>query len=173
MHLRGFVVLILILAFFFFLSGCVRQRMTVSSYPPGATVYLDGKEIGRTPCSTGFDFYGKREFRLVKDGYETLTVVRPVRAPWYEYFPLDFASEVLLPGKLTDQKSYEFDMQPVVVVPTPELIGRADELKRRAHLNGALGAPTVSDSVRQSGSLGTPAPVAPPTPAPSYVPPKL
>ena len=159
MRLRCFVVLILALALSMLLSGCVRRRMTVLSNPPGATVYLDGKEIGRTPFSTNFDFYGKREFRLVKDGYETKTVILPVRAPWYQWFPLDFASEVLLPGKLTDQKYYEFDMQPAAIVPTPELLGRAEELRRYAHVSGGLraaGSPIINDPVRQSGSLSPP-----------------
>ena len=185
MRLRCFVILVLVLSLF--LSGCVRRRMTVRSNPPGATVYLDGKEIGRTPFSTNFDFYGKREFRFVKDGYETKTVILPVRAPWYEWFPLDFASEVLLPGKLTDRKYYEADMQPLLVVPTPELIGRAEELKRYANVNGAFRVSeslNVNDPARQSGSLQSPAtvysptapeatPLAPPQPTPIYVPPRL
>ncbi len=166
MRPRFFLVIILCLALSTLLSGCVRRRMTVRSNPPGATVYLDGKEIGRTPFSANFLHYGKREFRLVKDGYETKTVIMPVRAPWYEWFPIDFVSEVLLPGKLTDRKYYEFDMQPVAIVPTPELLGRAEELRRHAHVNGALrvtDSPIIDDPARQSGSLAAPAPVfAPP-----------
>lgn len=119
-------------------SGCVRRRMTVRSNPPGATVYLDGTEIGRTPFSTNFDYYGKREFRLVKDGYETKTVLLPVRAPWYEWIGLDFVSEVLLPGKLTDHKYFEFDMQPDRIVPRDELLARADELRNIAHAEGTI-----------------------------------
>ena len=53
--------------------GCVQRRMTIRSSPPGAMVYVDNQEIGTTPVSTGFTYYGTREFRLVKDGYETLT----------------------------------------------------------------------------------------------------
>ncbi|MDR0869930.1 MAG: PEGA domain-containing protein [Planctomycetaceae bacterium] len=116
-----------------FSTGCVRRRMTIRSNPPGATVYLDGKELGRTPLSANFDFYGKREFRLVKQGYETKTVIMPVRMPWYEYPGIDFISEVVLPGKLTDHKHYEFDMYPTNVMPTHELVGRAEELRRLGH----------------------------------------
>ena len=174
MRLRYFVISALVLSMF--LSGCVRRRMTVRSNPPGATVYLDGQEIGRTPFSTNFDFYGKREFRVVKDGYETKTVILPVRAPWYEWFPLDFASEILLPGKLTDRKFYEIDMQPLLVVPTPELRGRAEELRRYAHVNGAFrvtDSSIINDPAVQSGSLALPTstPLSPPLPA--YIPPKL
>lgn len=120
------------------LSGCVRRRMTVRSNPPGATVYLDGKEIGRTPFSTNFDFYGNREFRLVKEGYETKTLIMPVRAPWYQWIGLDFVSEVFLPGKLTDHKYYEFDMLPDRIIPNRELVDRGEELRRKAHAEGTL-----------------------------------
>jgi hypothetical protein len=142
-----------------FSSGCVRRRMTVRSNPPGATVYLDGKEIGRTPFSTNFDFYGKREFRLEKQGYDTQTVLLPVRAPWYEWPGIDFVSEVLLPGKLTDQKYYEFDMLPECVMPTHELVGRAEDLRRIAHSEGMLQINSGAVSIPQtaaSGSLVTP-----------------
>ena len=180
MCLRRLIVLILALSLL--QVGCVRRRMTVLSNPPGATVSLDGKEIGRTPFSTNFDFYGKREFRLVKDGYETKTVLLPVRAPWYQWFPFDFVSEVLLPGKLTDSKTYEFDMQPVVITPMPELLSRAEELRRHAHVNGTIRVPdSPIPNNPGSGSLASPAAVyVPPVeggaviyPTPTYVPPKL
>jgi hypothetical protein len=145
--------LIFVLSIFICSGGCVRRRMTVRSNPPGATVYLDGKEIGRTPFSTNFDFYGKREFRLVKDGYATKTVIKPVSAPWYELPGIDFVSEVLLPGKLTDHKFYEFDLEPDRLVPNHELLSRAEELRYNAHSNGII----------QKNQNITP-PIAPPNP---------
>jgi hypothetical protein len=149
----GFLLIFLALTLLLF-NGCVRRRMTVRSNPPGATVYLDGKEIGRTPFSTNFDFYGKREFRVVKQGYETKTVLLPVPAPWYELPGIDFVSEVLLPGKLTDHKYYEFDMKPEQITPTHELVGRAEDLRRVAHAEGTL---QINSGVVQ------PMPVTPPT----------
>jgi hypothetical protein len=73
-------------------SGCVQRRMMIRSNPPGALVYVDDYPIGNTPVSTNFIYYGKRKIRLVKDGYETLTVIQDIRTPWYEYVPLDFVS---------------------------------------------------------------------------------
>jgi hypothetical protein len=143
------VLILLTVSAMLFFNGCVRRRMTVRTNPPGATVYLDGKEIGRTPFSSDFDFYGKREFRVVKDGYETKTVILPVRAPWYEWFGIDFFSEVILPGKLTDRKYYEFELQPDVVVPRHELVGRAEELRRLAHAEGVI-------QPSQAGSIAPP-----------------
>ena len=106
------------------------------SNPPGASVYLDGKEIGRTPFSTNFTHYGKREFRVVKQGYETKKELIEVSAPWYQWIGFDFISEVLLPGKLTDHKRYEFDLQPEKIVPNSEIVARAEEFRQTAHADG-------------------------------------
>ena len=77
------------------LTGCVHRRMTIRTNPPGAQVYIDGYEIGTTPCSTSFIYYGTRNIRLERDGYETLHVKQYIPAPWYEIPPLDFFAENL------------------------------------------------------------------------------
>jgi len=154
--------------------------------PPGATVYLDSKEIGRTPFSTNFTHYGKREFRIVKQGYETKTELVPVRAPWYQWVGIDFVSEVLLPGKLTDHKTYEFDLQPERVVPNSEIVTRAEQFRETAHADGMprIGNPAVTPSpspIPNSGVGSLPVPhllpmvptetlLAPPNPN-TFVPP--
>ena len=74
-------------------TGAVRRRLNVNSNPAGALVYVDNQEIGTTPCSVDFTYYGTREVRLIKPGFETLTVNQPIPTPWYEYVPLDFVSE--------------------------------------------------------------------------------
>jgi len=129
--------------------------MTVMSNPPGANVYLDNEEIGRTPFSTNFDHYGKREFRIVKQGYETKTELVPVRAPWYQWVGIDFVAEVLLPGKLIDHKYYEFDLQPEKAVPGSELVARADQFRQTAHSDGV---PNSGGSVGGDSAI-----VAPPS----------
>ena len=68
-------------------AGCVQRRMTIRTNPPGALVYIDNYEIGTTPVSTDFIYYGKRQIRIEKPGYETLTVEQPIPAPWFQWFP--------------------------------------------------------------------------------------
>ncbi len=80
-------------------SGCVQRRLTVRTNPPGALLYVDDYPIGTTPCSTSFTYYGTRKIRLVKDGYETLTVMQSIPAPWYEYTPCDFVAENCRPRR--------------------------------------------------------------------------
>ena len=143
--------------------------MTLLSNPPGATVYLDGKEIGRTPFSRNFNHYGKREFRVVKQGYETKTELISVPAPWYQWIGFDFVSEVLLPGKLTDRKYYEFNLQPEKIVPGSEIVTRAEEFRQTAHADGVprIGGSAVVSSPEPVPSAGA---SVYPVPAPAFAP---
>ena len=54
------------------LGGCVERTMTFQSNPPGALVYVNNQEIGRTPMRRDFTWYGNYDVVLRKDGYETL-----------------------------------------------------------------------------------------------------
>jgi hypothetical protein len=111
-------------------AGCgVQRRMTIRSNPPGARVYVDNVEIGTTPVSHDFIYYGTREMRLVKPGYETLTVLQPIRAPWYQVPPLDFVSENLIPWEIRDEQHFLYDLAPMQVVPTDQLLDRAENLR--------------------------------------------
>ena len=111
-------------------AGCVQRRLTIRSNPPGALVYVDDYEIGRTPVSTDFVYYGTRKIRLVKDGFETLTVLQPIPSPWYEIPPLDFVSENIVPSEIRDERALNFQLVPQVIVPEDQLLGRAENLRR-------------------------------------------
>jgi PEGA domain len=111
-------------------TGCVRRRLAVRSNPPGALVFVDNQQIGTTPCSVDFTYYGTREIRLVKPGYETLTVNQPIPTPWYQIPPIDFVSENLVPSKILDHRTAAFQMQPQLIVPTDQLLDRANQLRQ-------------------------------------------
>lgn len=131
------------------LAGCVQRRMTIRSNPPGALVYVDDYQLGTTPVSHDFVYYGTRKIRLVKDGYETLTVRQPFPVPWYEIFPLDFVTENLIPWEVRDERVVDLAMQPAASTPPELVVSRAEQVRLAA---GSL--PPVAAS-----------PVAPP-PAP-------
>jgi hypothetical protein len=114
-------------------AGCVHRQMIVRSNPPGALVYVDNYEIGTTPVATSFIYYGTREIRLVKDGYETLTVKQPIRPPWYEYPGLDFVSENVVPAELRDNRVLTYNLVPQMVVPRDQLVDQAERLRADAH----------------------------------------
>ena len=111
-------------------AGCVQRRLTIRSNPPGALVYVDNYEIGTTPVSTDFIYYGSRQIRLVKDGFETLTVLQPVPTPWYQYFPIDFFAENVVPGEIRDERVLDFVLTPQIIAQGDQLLQRGEDLRR-------------------------------------------
>mgnify|MGYP001215385235 CR=1 FL=1 len=116
------------------LCGCVQRRLTISSNPPGAIVKVDDVEIGRTPVSTSFVYYGTRKIQLSKAGFETLTVLQPVPTPWYQWPGIDFVSEHFAPGKINDDRLFSYNLEPTVAVPTDQLLERAQQLRKQSEI---------------------------------------
>lgn len=110
----------------------MHRRMTINSNPPGARVLVDGKDIGLTPVSMDFLYYGTREITLIKDGYETKTVMQDVSMPWYQVPPLDFISDNFVPYKVTNRHGFHYDLQPQKQVPQRSLIDRGNSLRNAA-----------------------------------------
>lgn len=121
--------LVLMLIMLSVCSGCVVRELTIKSDPPGATVYINGREEGKTPLNKTFEFYGSREITLRMDGYKTSGNTAKLSAPWYEYFPLDFVFEVLLPLRITNRHEYSFALEPLPESPPEELLERAKEAR--------------------------------------------
>lgn len=137
-------------------SGCVQRRLTIRSNPPGALVYIGNLEIGKTPCSTSYLWYGVREIKLIKDGYETLTVHQWIGPPWYQIPPIDFVSENFYPYELRDERTLEFQLIPRRVAPNDQLLSRAESLRQSNRLqNMTAPRPVVA-------APGAPAPTPPP-----------
>jgi hypothetical protein len=97
-------------------AGCVEQRLDLQSDPPGALVYLNGEEVGRTPMTTPFTFYGNFDVVLRKEGYETLKTTSKVKPPLYQLPPIDLIA-ALLPIPLTDEHRLSYSMQPASTQP--------------------------------------------------------
>jgi hypothetical protein len=115
MRPRSFVIsrLLLTLGAFVLISlqsGCVHRRMTIESNPAGALVLLDGKEIGYTPVSVDFTYYGTREVTLIKDEYETRTFPATLKTPWYQVVPLDFLSDNFSPTQITNRHRFMYEL---------------------------------------------------------------
>ena len=91
------------------LPACVDRRITVTSDPPGARVWLNDTEIGRTPVQTGFKFYGVYDVRLELDGYEPIHEAREANAPIYEYPGLDLVTG-LIPIDWESRVDWHFEL---------------------------------------------------------------
>jgi hypothetical protein len=121
-------------------TGCVRRRLTVRTQPPGAQVFVDDQEIGTTPCSSSFVYYGTRKVTLIKDGYRTETLYQKLNAPWYQIPPLDFVSENLTIREVRDERVVDVQMVPQEIVPQARLLERASALRGGA-LTGQITLP--------------------------------
>lgn len=113
-------------------TGCVHRRVTINSMPQGALVKLDGKDIGYTPTSYDFTWYGDREVRLLKDGYNTRTEMISIAAPWYQRFPLDFLSDNFAGQYLSDHRHLQFTLQPKSAETPTDVVDRANALRSEA-----------------------------------------
>lgn len=159
----------------------VRRRLTVRSNPPGALVYIDDQQIGATPASTSFIYYGTRKIQLIKDGYKTITVQQTFSPPWYQVPPLDFFSENFYSGELRDERVLDFELELETIPPTHELRERAESLRSSARAGmiapPLLGAPAAVAAPAPgtfSAPLGAPGAVtAPAPPSPHVLPPPM
>ena len=113
-------------------TGCVHRRVTVNSYPQGALVKVDGRDIGYTPASFDFTWNGTREVQLLLDGYETHTEMVRINAPWYQKIPLDFVSDNFIGQHVSDHRQFSFQLQPKRVDMSGDVMKRAGSLRSEA-----------------------------------------
>ncbi len=110
-------------------AGCVEREWTIRSEPAGAIAYVSNVEVGRTPVTIDFTWYGDYELILRKEGYETLKTNIKLDPPWYEIPPADFFSEIA-PWTYHDRR----ETLHILKKPTPpdkkELIDRAEKLRQ-------------------------------------------
>ena len=113
-------------------AGCVRRTVTVNTDPQGATVILNDEEIGTSPVSVDFIWYGDYDVTVRKEGYETLHTHERLTAPWYQVPPIDLIAEALIPVTLHDRHEMSFALEPASPIARQELIEQAEEFRERA-----------------------------------------
>jgi hypothetical protein len=151
-------------------AGCVEQRYVVTTDPPGAIILRNYQQIGAAPADDHFVYYGKYHFTVIKDGYETLQVDEVIKTPWYEYFPLDFISENLVPWKIHDVRRFHYHLEPARTPNTAELLKQAQELRLKGQSIGVPAAPVPMVAAPASPPV-MPAQVPPPgVPVPAALP---
>ena len=112
------------------LGGCVEREMTITSEPDGALVYISDVEVGRTPVTRSFTWYGDYDIILRRDGYETLKTHASINAPFHQLPPMDLFTSIA-PWTIHDRRYLHFTMQELVEVSDEELVRRAESLRKR------------------------------------------
>ena len=113
------------------LYGCVERRLTINTKPQGALVTLNDEEIGESPVTVNFNWYGDYCVRINKEGYETLDTHRDLKGPWYDHFPFDFFAQIVNPNRIVDSYEWTFELSPRQQISRDELIQNARELEKQ------------------------------------------
>jgi hypothetical protein len=92
------------------LAGCVERTITITSEPSGALVYLNDEEVGRTPVTVPFRFYGVYDVRLEHDAYAPLWTKHEAHQPWWDYMGPDLIAETI--PHVKSQQTWVFTMAP-------------------------------------------------------------
>jgi hypothetical protein len=111
------------------LGGCVERKLTINTEPTGAVVVLNDEEIGTSPVTTSFEWYGDYNVRISKEGFETLKTHRNLKGPWYDRFPFDFFAQIVNPKRIVDSYQWSFTLAPQTQPDRDELIRDAQKLK--------------------------------------------
>ena len=133
----------------FLTAGCVERRLTIVTEPKEAVVWLNDEEVGTTPVTVNFNWYGDYSVRIEKSGYEILNTHRVLQRPLHDKFPFDFFAEVLWPKKIVDEYMWEFQLEPFQQTSPDELIQAAQDMQQRT--NNELGQ--IADEILSERQL--------------------
>jgi len=122
------------------LSGCASHReLSIQSDPPGASVRIDEKLVGKTPLKSEFEAFGTRRVTLYLEGFRAWSHDVELKAPWYAWFPFDLFSEVLFPVGWHYRKDLRVTLEPEkgpVTAPDLEKVLQEAEALRKAGPEG-------------------------------------
>lgn len=112
--------------------GCVQRTLSITSDPPGALVWLNDQEVGRTPLEVPFTFYGVYDVRLEADGYEPLWTTGDAPMPWWEAPGPDLFAEMIPGAESRVAWHYELaEATPAEEVDVPAVLDRARQLRQQ------------------------------------------
>ena len=110
--------------------GCVTRTISITSEPGGALVWVNDREVGRTPLEFEFLYYGEYDVRVERDGREPIMTTRWASAPAWSVPVVDETVEAFSKNKHIDVL-WHFDMEPRN--DNPELLlQRARDVRNKA-----------------------------------------
>ena len=124
----------IILVLCLYLPGCVERYITIDTTPSNAIVWLNGEEVGASPVTVPFLWYGSYQVEIRRHGFQTLKTARHAHAPIYQWPVIDFFAECLLPVKFTDHHHWEFELTPQTLADPNSLLNRAQSLRQQTEI---------------------------------------
>jgi hypothetical protein len=110
-------------------AGCVERKLTIVTNPSDAVVWLNDEEIGRTPVTVNFKWYGDYRVLIEKAGYEITNTHQTMKRPLHDVFPFDFFAECLWPGRIVDTYTWNYQLATYQAPSSEELIKSANTAK--------------------------------------------
>jgi len=92
-------------------------------------VWLNDREVGRSPVDVDFDFYGTYDVRLEREGYEPQMTSGDAEAPWWDMVVLDLVAEAM-PFPVHSRVEWHYALEPLDDDPEA-LTRRARELRSK------------------------------------------
>ena len=128
-------ILLILTVFALFGTGCVERRMTITSEPTGADVYVNNTWHGKTPMIFPFKHYGTYSIRLEAPDYEPLDAKEPIQAPFHQRAYVDFVTDVIVPRTIKDERPLHYVLAPKSEsFDSPdEVIGRFEQFSASTH----------------------------------------
>ncbi|MCG3126206.1 MAG: hypothetical protein CHACPFDD_01036 [Phycisphaerae bacterium] len=118
-------------------GGCVERTMKIQTDPSNALVIVNDEEVGLSPVKFSFLWYGDYDIIVRKAGYETLKTHHRLDPPWYQFPPIDFVVETLMPGTIRDEREVPLlTLESTRERTDQEIVGRAEETRDRALFGG-------------------------------------
>ena len=131
------------------LGGCVQRTLNITSNPPGALVVMNDQEIGRTPITRDFVWYGTYDVQVRKEGYESLNKKTKIIAPWWQWVPIDLLAE-FWPWHLKDIRHISYTLAPAATQPAnpTEMFRSASIMKADLQSSQFTHTPTTGPSTK-------------------------
>ena len=114
------------------LPGCIERTVSINTEPEGARVFLNDQEVGQSPVTVPFTWYGDYDIIIRKPGYQTLRTHAQIKTPWYQTPGIDIITECLIPFTVHDDRFLDYVLAPSQTPSDEALLDAADDLKHRA-----------------------------------------
>ena len=114
-------------------AGCVERKLTINTNPQGALVELNDEQIGVTPVTVAFNWYGDYKVRIQKEGFNSIDTHRQLDRPLHDKFPFDFFASIS-PDQIVDEYEWTFDLETYKPITREELIEASKAAQEQANI---------------------------------------
>jgi hypothetical protein len=122
------VALIILCVLFCLCTGCVQRKLTIVTEPAGALVVLNDEEIGTSPVTVGFEWYGDYTVRISKEGYQTLNTHQNLKRPLGDFVGVDLFADAFTTK--INEYTWAYKLEPYQQIEKDELVKSAFSLQK-------------------------------------------